>query len=84
MDAYDSKRLRQQAYIRKVMKTQRPHAGIAGVGRLVKDSSGLGAEFIRHSIQMIGVIGLVALAVGATTECHLYQYALNWVASFFY
>jgi hypothetical protein len=84
MDTYSEKRLRQQAYIRKVMKAQRPHSGIAGVGRLVKDGGGLGADFVRHSIQMIGVIGLVALAVGATTECHLYQYALNWIGSFFY
>ena len=73
-----------QAYIQRMVRAQQPRAGVVfGAGRLVRESGGLGAEFLRHAFMVIGVAGLVGIAVGATTECHAYNVVLNWVTSLF-
>ena len=75
--------MNQQAYIKKVMRAQRPRQGAAGIGRMVQDGTGVGFDFFRHALVLIGVGGLVAIAAGATTDCMIYQRVLNWVSSFF-
>ena len=83
MDTLGSKRSR-QAYIQKVLKAQRPRAeAVFGAGHVLRESTWLGAELIRHALLVIGVAGLVAIAVGATTDCPVYWTALNWVSSLF-
>ena len=81
MDTLGSKRSR-QAYIQKVLKAQRPREGaIFGAGHLVQEGGWLGAEILRHGLLLAGVVGLVAIAVGATTDCPFYWTVLNWVSS---
>jgi hypothetical protein len=76
--------MNQAAYIKKVLKAQRPSRGAAGLAQLVRESSGVGADLFRHALVLIGVGGLVAIAVGATTDCQIYERTLNWVSSCFW
>jgi hypothetical protein len=84
MDSSRSIRNHKQAYVRKMLKAQRPHGSAAsGLGHLVQEGSGLSFDLFRHSLTIIGVGGLVLIAVGATTECQVYQQILNWLSSIF-
>ena len=85
METDRSRRVRQHAYIKKVMKAQRSRGGIAvGLGRMVQEGGGMGADIFRHSLLLIGVVGLVAIAGGATFECRIYQLVLDWVTGLIY
>lgn len=54
------------------------------LGHLISESGGLGAEIVRHAMLIVGVVGLVAIASGALTDCSAYWSVLNWVSSCFY
>ena len=75
--------IRQQAYIKNRLREQHRPGVIVGLGRSVQTGTTIMADFFRHALVMIGIIGLVAMAVGATTECKIYHDALNWISSFF-
>jgi hypothetical protein len=57
---------------------------LADVTGMIKETGGLGAEIVRHFMLIIGVVGLVAIATGALTDCSAYWSVLNWVSSCFY
>jgi len=82
MDTFKPTSRSRQAYINKVLKAQRPREGaVFGAGQLIHEGSGLGADIIRHGLLWVGVLGLVAIAVGATTDCPIYWAVLNWISS---
>ena len=77
-------RKRQQAYVKKVMRSQRPGPGAAiGLSRFMLEGTWLSADIFRHALLLMGVFGLVVIAAGATTDCTLYWKVLNWCSSFF-
>ena len=77
-----SRLLSQQAYIKKMLRENQRPGTAAGIKQTVQAGTTLFADFIRHAFVMIGIIGLVGIAVGATTECRLYHEILNWISSF--
>ncbi len=84
MNSFRPTSVSRQAYIQKVLKSQRPRDGaVFGAGQLLRQGSGVGGDLIRHSMLVIGVAGLMALAIGAITDCTIYWTMLNWVTSVF-
>ena len=71
------------AYIQRALKTERRNEAVFGVGKLVRESGGLGADLFRHALLLIGVFGLVGIAAGALTGCPLYETTLGWATSLF-
>jgi len=78
-----SRLISQQAYIKKMVRERNRVGTVAGLGRSVHEGTSMVAAILRHAIMMTGIVGLVGIAVGATTECRLYHQILNWVTSFF-
>jgi hypothetical protein len=72
-----------QAYIQRTMRAQRNDGMVFGVGQVVRDGGGVGADLFRHALTLIGVFGLVGIAAGALTGSSLYETVLNWISSFF-
>lgn len=84
MDTFRPSGASRQAYIHRVLKADQPRAGVVfGAGRLLQEGGGVGADFIRHALLLIGVALLVAIAVGALTDNPVYLTTLNWVSSWF-
>jgi hypothetical protein len=84
MDAFRPSSASRRDYIQKVLRSQQSGEGVIfGAGRVFKEGGGVGADFVRHAVMVLGVAGLVGLAVGATTECSLYSTVMNWITSLF-
>ncbi len=83
MSAYRSDGASKNAYIQRTLKAERHDGTVFGVGKLLCDSGGIGADLFRHAMLLIGVVGLVGIAAGALTGCPLYENTLNWVTSLF-
>jgi len=80
MDALRAKNISKQAYIDRVVKSHLPHARI---GEVVIEGTWIGADILRHTLMLSGVVGLVTIAVGAITDCNMYWSVLGWVSSLF-
>lgn len=84
MDAFKPSSASRQAYIQRTLRSQQPVEGVIfGAGKVLRAGGGLGTDFVRHAVMVLGVAGLVGMAVGATTECGLYNTVLNWITSLF-
>lgn len=71
------------AYIQRTLRAERDDGAVFGVGQLVRDTGGVGADLFRHALLLIGVVGLVGIAAGALTGSPLYETVLGWATSMF-
>jgi hypothetical protein len=84
MDTFQPTKAGRYAYMRRTLKAQQSGDGaVFGAGKVLSEAGGLGAEFVRHAIMVMGVVGLVGIAVGALTDAPLYYKILNWVTCWF-
>ena len=84
MDTFRPSGASRHAYIHKALKASQPQGGVVfGAGQLLREGGGVGADFVRHAMLLVGVAGLVAIAVGALTDNPVYLTTLNWISSWF-
>lgn len=84
MDTFRPSAAGRQAYMQRMLKAQQPNQGpVFGAGKIIRETGGMGADILRHVLLVVGVGGLVAIAVGATTKAPMYHAVLNWITSWF-
>ncbi len=85
MDTFQPNPAGRQAYINRQLRARERGRGnmVFSAGQIVRETGGAGADLFRHLLTVVGVAGLVVIAVGATTDSPIYHHALNWITSFF-
>jgi hypothetical protein len=84
MDTFQPSRAGRQAYMQRQLKARQTNGSpVFGAGHVIGEAGGIGADFVRHAIMVIGVLGLVAIAIGALTDNPHYHTILNWIAGWF-
>jgi hypothetical protein len=81
MDTFQPSKAGRAAYMQRALKARQREQGSAafGAGHAVRQAGGVGADLFRHALTVLGVLGLVGIAIGALTDSPTYYTILNWI-----